>query len=105
MMRLVHRCYATPRAYRNRIQPYSLVPPVPRFFFHLYDDMVALDPEGKQLPDAAAAKEEAIQNARQIACAEVMKGHLGLGHRIEVTDVNDAPVATITFKDVIKLHP
>jgi hypothetical protein len=46
-MRLVHRCYATPRAYRNRIQPYSLLPPVPRYFFHLYDDMVALDPEAK----------------------------------------------------------
>ena len=78
---------------------------MPRFFFHLFDDTVVLDEEGRELPDAEAAKQEGISNARQIACAEVMEGHLGLNHRIEVTDVNDSPVATITFKDVVKLHP
>jgi hypothetical protein len=78
---------------------------MPRFFFHLYDDEVTLDPEGRELPNAAAAKDEAIKNAREIACAEVVNGHLGLNHRIEVTDANDTPVVTITFRDVVKLHP
>jgi len=78
---------------------------VPRFFFHLYDDEVALDPEGRELPDAAAAREQAIQYARSIACAEVVEGHLGLNHRIEVTDANDGPVVTVTFKDAVQLHP
>jgi hypothetical protein len=40
-----------------------------------------------------------------MACAEVLEGHLGLNHRIEVTDSNDTPVATVHFKDVVKLHP
>lgn len=78
---------------------------VPRFFFHLYDDIVALDEEGKEFPTSEAAREEAIRNARHLACAEVLEGHLGLNHRIEVTDANDVPVATVTFKDVVKLHP
>jgi hypothetical protein len=78
---------------------------MPRFFFHLYDDDVALDPEGRELPDETAAREEALQDARAIACAEVAEGHLGLNHRIEVTDANDVPVATVAFKDAVKLHP
>jgi len=78
---------------------------MPRYFFHLYDDMVALDPEGKDLPSVSAAQQEAVRNAREIACAEVRDGHLGLNHRIEVTDANDGPVATVVFKDVVKLHP
>jgi hypothetical protein len=78
---------------------------MPRFFFHLYDDEVALDPEGRDFPDAASAREEAVQMARAIACAEVAEGHLGLNHGIEVTDANDAPVAAVLFKDAVKLHP
>ena len=78
---------------------------MPRFFFHLYDDMVVLDEEGKDLPSAAAAREHAIRNAREIACAEVMEGHLGLNHRIEVVDAKDVPIATVRFKDVVQLHP
>jgi hypothetical protein len=78
---------------------------VPRFFFHLYDDMVVLDEEGKVLPSTDAAREDALANARHMACAEVLDGHLGLNHRIEVTDSNDAPVANVHFIEVVNLHP
>lgn len=78
---------------------------MPRFFFHLYDDTVVLDPEGKELPNSEAAREEAVRNARELACAEVLEGHLGLNHRIEITDANDLPVGTVRFKDVVKLYP
>lgn len=78
---------------------------MPRFYFHLYDDMVSLDEEGKVLPTIDAARKEAVRNARHLACAEVLDGHLGLNHRIEVTDANDAHIATVVFKDVVKLHP
>lgn len=78
---------------------------MPRYFFHLYDDGVTLDPEGRELPTVEAAREEAIRTAREIAREEVADGHLGLNHRIEVTDAYDAPVATVKFKEAIKLHP
>jgi hypothetical protein len=77
---------------------------MPRFFFHVYDDMVALDEEGQELPSSAAAMERAIQEARHMACHEVLKGHLGLTHRIEVEDETGAVVATVEFKDAIQLH-
>ena len=77
---------------------------MPRFFFHLYDDIVALDEEGKELLTQDEAREEAIMNARHMACAEVLEGHLGLNHRIEVVDAADQPVATVFFKDVVKVH-
>ena len=76
-----------------------------RFFFHLYDDMVVLDPEGKELPTAEIAQQEARRAALHLACAEVLEGHLGLNHRIEVADTNDVPVAIVRFKDVVKIHP
>jgi len=84
---------------------HSLCGIMPRFFFHLYDDTVVLDEEGKELPSLEAARREAARNARHMACAEVLDRHLGLNHRIEVTDINDAPVTTVLFKDVVKLHP
>ena len=78
---------------------------MPRFFFHLYDDTVVFDREGQDFANGTAAHEAAIGAAREMICAEVMEGHLGLNHRIEVTDANDLPVATVLFKDVVKLHP
>ena len=78
---------------------------MPRYFFHLYDDTVALDEEGKDLPSADLAREHALKEARQIASSEVLDGHLGLNHRIEVTDAHDAPVATMQFKEAVQLHP
>lgn len=82
-----------------------MVSDMPKFFFHLYDDAVVLDGEGRDLESAALAKESAVREARQLACAEVLEGHLGLNHRIEVTDGNDAPVATVRFRDVVQIHP
>jgi hypothetical protein len=77
---------------------------VPRFFFHLYDDVVSLDGEGNELPDMGAAREKAISRAPAIACQEVLEGHLNLGHRIEGEDERGAPVLTAHFSDVVKLE-
>jgi hypothetical protein len=77
---------------------------MPRFFFHLYDDMVSVDDEGTELPDAKAAHECAVKSARAIACQEVLEGHLNLRHRIEVEDERGTPVLTVHFSDVVKLE-
>ena len=78
---------------------------VPRFFFHLYDDVVSIDEEGSELPDMAAVRQKAIKNARSIACQEVLEGHLNMDHRIEVLDESDELVLTLPFREVIKLEP
>ena len=77
---------------------------MPKYYFHLYDDMVVMDEEGSELPDLAAASERAVANAREMACAEVMEGHLNVAHRIEVADEAGAVQLTVRFADAVKLE-
>ena len=77
---------------------------MPRYFFHLYDDIVSLDEEGSDLPDVAAARRKAMQNARAIACQEVLDGHLNLRHRIEVEDESGRPVLVLPFQEAVDIE-
>ena len=74
---------------------------MPRYYFNLYDDDIVLDGEGQELPDVAAAKAVAFASARDMACAEVLEGHLALDHRIEVVDDRGEPACTVRFRDVV----
>lgn len=74
------------------------------YFFNLYDDGIALDEEGSELPDLAAAKARAFASARAMACAEVLDGHLTLGHRIEVVDGGGELLWTVRFSDVVSVE-
>ena len=76
-----------------------------RYYFNLYDDEVALDEEGSELPDLAAARAQAFASAREMACAEVMEGHLSLGHRIELLDEGGTLLWTVHFGDVVSIDP
>ena len=75
-----------------------------RYYFHLYDDMVVMDEEGAELPGPAAARDKACATAREMACAEVLEGHLNLSHRIEVVDEDSEPVVTVNFGDVVTME-
>lgn len=79
-------------------------PSVPRFFFHLYDDMITADEEGQELVGTLAARERAIAIAREMVCSEVLGGHLNLKHRIEVADESGKIIATVRFKDAVELE-
>jgi hypothetical protein len=49
---------------------------MPRYFFHLeLDDRVLLDPEGRELPNLAAARSRARQVARRMRSAGVAGVH------------------------------
>jgi hypothetical protein len=78
---------------------------VGRYFFNLYDDDVVLDEEGSELPDLDAARARAFAGARDMACAEVLEGHLTLDHRIEVVDESGERVCTVHFRDVVSVEP
>ena len=77
---------------------------VPMFFFDLYDDMTVIDDEGAELPSPEQAREQAVQNAAEMACTEVLEGHLNLKHRIEVRAESGATVATVRFADVVEVE-
>lgn len=75
-----------------------------RFFFHVYDDVAALDDEGMELRDLDAARDEAIRGARELACEQIRKGALNLAHRIEVMDADQRPVLTMPFRSAFRIE-
>jgi hypothetical protein len=77
---------------------------VPIFYFDLYDEMTVIDDEGAELPSPEQAREQAVENAAEMACTEVLDGHLRLKHRIEVRDESGATIATVRFADVVKVE-
>ena len=76
---------------------------MPRFFFHVYDDLVATDEEGLELPGLKEALIKAERGARELAADEVMRGTLHLDHRIEVADESGSVVATVKFQDLVRV--
>ena len=77
---------------------------MPRYFFHVYDDLVASDEEGLELPGIKEALIKAERGARELAADEVMRGALHLDHRIEVADENGSVVATVMFRDLVRVE-
>lgn len=77
---------------------------MPRFYFHLFNDLDVRDEEGLELPDKAAAIEQAVKNARVMAAESVCEGHLVLNHRIEIMDANGSAVATVRFGDAVEVQ-
>lgn len=77
---------------------------MPRFFFHVYDDDVAYDDEGRDFPDAEAAKREAIKGACELMCEQLRKGSLALNHRVVVEDEAGNPVATMRFGELVNIE-
>jgi hypothetical protein len=74
---------------------------VPRFYFHLRNDLSVDDEEGMEAPDLASARQYALWNARSIAAENVYKGRLNLGHRIDIADEKQQIVSTVTFGDAV----
>jgi hypothetical protein len=54
-----------------------------------------------ELADLEAARGKAENDARNMACAEVLQGRLNLSHRIEVADAEGAVLLTVEFGDTV----
>jgi hypothetical protein len=76
-------------------------PAMPRYFFHLHNDIDTTDDEGAEFPDDAAARAHAIANARDVAVESIAKGHLNLGHYIEIVREDGAPAFRVGFGEAI----
>ena len=77
---------------------------MPRFFFHLYNDIISTDEEGRELPDLEAARTAAVQEVRSVMTEDVLKGKVTLSHRIVVADENGCVVATVRFADAVEVE-
>ena len=76
---------------------------MPQFFFHLFNDEITLDDEGRNLADLPAARACAIDDARQMAAESVRAGHLDLSHYVEVTGDDRQPLFRVTFGEVVQI--
>lgn len=76
-----------------------------RYFFNVYNDADVIDDEGLELPDLAAAKEEAIRGARGMMADHVLAGRpISLSHRIEVVDAQGKVLASMPFGELITIN-
>lgn len=78
---------------------------MPRYFFHLYNDVEAVDPEGVELPNVGAARMAALHDAR-FTIAETIKaeGRFVGDHRIDIEDSDGKVLDTIYFRDAVTIE-
>jgi hypothetical protein len=73
---------------------------MPLYHFNIRNDVEVDDEEGAELPDEAAAREYAIENARVLACDAIRQnGMVNLDHRLEVTDAEGKPLFEVTYRE------
>ncbi|WP_114953218.1 DUF6894 family protein [Sphingosinicella terrae] len=73
---------------------------MPLYRFHLHDDLFVEDEEGLELADLEAAREQALESARELVCAHIRQfGNVNLDHYIDVADESGAILFRITFRD------
>ena len=73
---------------------------VPRYFFHLRDDLRVNDEEGRLLPDEGVALSTALEEARVLVCESIRQhGNVNMDHSIVVTDETGSELFTVTFRE------
>ncbi len=79
---------------------------MPRFFFHLHNDVESRDGEGTILPDLSAARTEAIKGAREVIGEEIRaRGKLHLSHWVEVENESGQQVIVVPFRECVDVNP
>ena len=79
---------------------------MPRFYLTVCNDVRAPDDEGEEQPDLEAAKESAVQGARELIAAEILAGRpFSRRHCIEITDGDGTLLHTVQFADALQLRP
>jgi hypothetical protein len=74
-------------------------PAVPVYFFHIVEgDELIRDPEGVEQPDAAAARQAAIDGASALVTDAVKRGERSYGGRLDVEDERGGLVLTVAFR-------
>lgn len=77
---------------------------MPRYFFHIRNSEHVDDAEGRELPDLEAAREHALEGARDLVCEDIRKGWLNLDHYVEVADEAGVVLLRLTFRDAFRIQ-
>lgn len=75
------------------------------YYFNIRNDIDADDPEGTPCTNDAAAREYALEAARDLVCASIHEhGSVNLNHRIEVADESREVLFSVTFRDAFTIE-
>ena len=77
--------------------------PLYRFNIHNGNGLTE-DEEGRDLPDAGAARAEALNGIRSILAEDVLQGRLDLRGRIEVLGEGRESLFTVSFADALRIE-
>jgi hypothetical protein len=76
-----------------------------RYYFHVrHHEMLIRDPEGAEFETLEMARDEAVQAAREILAERLIKGDVIDGEVFEISLEDGAIVATIPFRDMVRLE-
>jgi hypothetical protein len=76
---------------------------MPRFFFHIrHENQLVRDPEGTELADLAAARAEALADARELLADQIKGGRVTDEGQIEIWDELECVLATVPLQDAFK---
>jgi hypothetical protein len=70
---------------------------MPRFYFHLFNQITARDHEGRDVSDLRSAKILAVDDIRSIISDDARSGQLDLRGRIEIADEDGRTLTTVRF--------
>lgn len=78
---------------------------MPRYYFDLYNDVDAIDNEGRELPDLKAVRADVLQEVRAMIKSSIDEtGRIDLRHHIDVRDEGDAVVYVMHFEDAVTVQ-
>ena len=76
---------------------------MPRFYFHLHNDVDVSDEDGEDFPDLDAALAHAVRMVRFEASEGALGGRIVLSHRIDIEDGDGAVLGTVHFRDAVEV--
>ena len=77
---------------------------MPRFYFHLHNDVDVSDQGGQEFADLDAALAHALRMVRfEISEGALRDGRIVLSHRIDIEDGEGAVLGTVYFRDAVNV--
>jgi hypothetical protein len=78
---------------------------MPKFFFHLHNDVEVADPVGTELPSLDEARAKAVGAARGVMAADIVEaGHITLSHRITIKDALGGELMEVPFRTCVEIR-
>ena len=79
---------------------------MPRFFFHLHNDIQVRDDVGTELPSLDQARIKGVGAARGIMAEDIVKaGHITLSHRITIANGAGEELLELPFRACVEVRP